>query len=335
MSNLTPTIISNNLSRLGVIETEPASLPTLFPQTGAIAPRVSVAMITYNHEAYLSRAIEGVLQQQTDFPFELVIGEDCSTDGTRAICRDFAAKYPDKIVLRLREKNVGMLENFRQVYDCCRGEFIAICEGDDYWTSPRKLQRQVAAMETNPQWSASFHRVIVTDTHHQEPDILQPANDTAGEVTLDMIAAENGIPTCSFLIRRTTLPRLPEWYPSLGKIGDWPLFILAASRGPIGYLPDVMAVHLRHSAGVWTSLHVIDQLDHILHALTYLEIQCEEPLRSVVATGRRKYLANFLQSHGGELERLRKIERRYRALQLHKLAAIGKWFKDCWRPSGQ
>jgi len=296
---------------------------------------ISVAMITYNHERYLAQAIEGVLQQQTDFPIEIVIGEDCSSDRTRAICQEYAARYPDQIVLLLRDKNVGMLENFRQVYDRCRGEFIAICEGDDYWTSPQKLQQQVSAMTAHPSWSASFHRVLVTDTHHQEPDVLQPNGETASEVTLEMITAENGIPTCSFLIRRSALPKLPDWYPQLGKIGDWPLFILAAAQGPIGYLSDVMAVHLRHSAGVWTSLDVIEQWDHALRALTVLELHCDEPLRSMVVTGRRKFLGNFVQSHSGELARLRKIERRYRGLQLHRFAAIGKWFKDFWRPGSK
>ena len=92
---------------------------------------VSVCMITYNHEAYIAQAIEGVLMQQTDFPIELVIGEDCSTDRTRAICLEYQQRHPGIIRLALRERNIGMMPNFVQTLQACEGKYIALCEGDD------------------------------------------------------------------------------------------------------------------------------------------------------------------------------------------------------------
>ena len=110
-------------------------------------PVVSVNMITYNHEPYIREAIEGVMMQQTDFEFELIIGEDCSQDKTREICFEYQKKYPDKIRVLWWHENVSKLGgNSRRVFARCRGEFIALCEGDDYWIDPLKLQKQVDVM---------------------------------------------------------------------------------------------------------------------------------------------------------------------------------------------
>ena len=103
-------------------------------------------MITYNHEKFIAEAIEGVVMQKTNFQFELVIGEDCSTDNTRAICIEYQKKYPDIIRLRLPETNQGMMLNWINNINSGRGKYIALCDGDDYWTDPYKLQKQVDFM---------------------------------------------------------------------------------------------------------------------------------------------------------------------------------------------
>jgi len=114
------------------------------------SPLVSVWMTTYNHEPYIARAIEGVLMQETAFPIELVIGEDCSTDRTREIVMDYQKRRPDVIRVITSDRNVGLFENDRRVNQALRGEYVAFCEGDDYWTHPRKLQMQVDIMEADP-----------------------------------------------------------------------------------------------------------------------------------------------------------------------------------------
>jgi len=107
-------------------------------------------MITYNHEPYITQAIEGVLMQKTDFPFELVIGEDCSTDGTRERVLAYQKKYPGIIRVITSKQNVGMKKNGRRTEQACNGKYIAFCEGDDYWHNPNKLQLQVNYLETHP-----------------------------------------------------------------------------------------------------------------------------------------------------------------------------------------
>lgn len=117
-------------------------------------------MLTYNQERYINEAIRSVMLQETNFPFELVIGNDASTDCTGTICADWQKKYPEQIVLFNRKKNLGLQQNFIQTYAQCRGQYIAICEGDDFWTDKRKLQIQADFLDTHPDYSTCFHRVI-------------------------------------------------------------------------------------------------------------------------------------------------------------------------------
>ena len=114
-------------------------------------PLVSVHMITYNHELYIAQAVEGVLRQQTDFPFELVIGEDCSTDRTREIVLEHQKKHPETIRVITGERNVGASANELRTDKACRGKYVAYCEGDDYWHHPLKLQKQVDYLELHPE----------------------------------------------------------------------------------------------------------------------------------------------------------------------------------------
>lgn len=152
---------------------------------------VSVCMITYNHENYIAQAIEGVLMQQTNFDIELVIGEDCSTDKTRDICMEYASKYHTIIRLLRRKENLGISKNFFNTLNKCTGKYIAICEGDDYWTDPLKLQKQVDFMEMNPEYSVCFHRYDIYDETNKQfrsdaCGIYLNECDKNKEVTIDM-----------------------------------------------------------------------------------------------------------------------------------------------------
>lgn len=115
-------------------------------------PLVSVWVITFNQEAYLENTLNGILMQKVNFNYEIVIGEDCSTDNTKEICINFQKKYPEKIKLILNEKNIGMISNFIQTAKACKGKYVAFCEGDDYWVDPLKLQTQVDFLEANPEY---------------------------------------------------------------------------------------------------------------------------------------------------------------------------------------
>jgi len=127
-------------------------------------PLVSICCITYNHRDYIKRALDGFIMQKTDFNYEICLGEDESDDGTREQCQDYAEQYPDKIRLFLRSReDVIKLDgratgryNFIATLNECRGKYIAICEGDDYWTDPNKLQKQVDFLEANPDYSVGY-----------------------------------------------------------------------------------------------------------------------------------------------------------------------------------
>ena len=121
-------------------------------------PLLSIVTITYNHEPYIRKCIEGVLMQQVNFPIEFIIAEDCSTDGTLAICKEYAEKYPDFIKIITSENNVGALQNEVRAINVANGKYLAFCEGDDYWTDPLKLQKQVDFLENNLDYSVCFTR---------------------------------------------------------------------------------------------------------------------------------------------------------------------------------
>lgn len=121
---------------------------------------VSIVCITYNHEPYLRQALEGFLMQETDFPVEIILAEDCSTDGTRAICEEYAEKYPGKIKYIYRDHNVGYNENEYEAMCTATGKYIAYCEGDDYWTDSLKLKKQVDFLESHPDYSVCWHRCM-------------------------------------------------------------------------------------------------------------------------------------------------------------------------------
>lgn len=123
-----------------------------------MTPLLSIVTITYNHESFIAQTIEGVLMQQVNFPIEFIIAEDCSTDSTRAICQQYAEQYPELIRLIPSESNVGAIANERRAMLAAKGKYIAFCEGDDYWTDPLKLQKQVDFLESHPDYSVTFHR---------------------------------------------------------------------------------------------------------------------------------------------------------------------------------
>ena len=124
---------------------------------------VSVAVITYNHEKYIRQALDSILMQQTVFDFEIVIGEDCSTDNTREIIQSYQIKYPERIKLVTSESNVGPMPNVVRTYKACRGKYIAVLEGDDYWIDPLKLEKQVDLLEANPEFSMCFTDRSIVD----------------------------------------------------------------------------------------------------------------------------------------------------------------------------
>jgi glycosyltransferase involved in cell wall biosynthesis len=213
--------------------------------------KVSVWMITYNHDRYIAQAIDSVLMQRVNFDYELVIGEDCSTDRTREIVLEYQKRYPGRIHLVLPEKNVGPFWNFFQTFQACRGEYLACLEGDDYWTSPQKLQKQVDYMDIHPECTLCHHNVIElyeNGSREPHPHHLQDQKQVS---TLEDLWEMNFIASCSTMLRRHPVQNIPKWFINLPWT-DWGLFVLAAQKGNIGYLNEMMGVHRVHAAGTWS-----------------------------------------------------------------------------------
>lgn len=139
--------------------------------------KVSVAIITYNHEKYIEKAIRSVLAQKTSFSLEIIVSDDCSGDGTPAVIQKLQKENSDCIVPILRKKNVGMKRNSIETLKACKGEYAAFLEGDDYWTDSQKLQKQVDFLEEHRDYAATYHACKVID--HQETEIELPGTFTA------------------------------------------------------------------------------------------------------------------------------------------------------------
>jgi glycosyltransferase involved in cell wall biosynthesis len=233
--------------------------------------KVSVAMMTYNHERYIAQAINSVLMQNVSFDYELVIGEDCSTDNTRNIVVEFRDRYPDKIRLVLSDTRVGGHKNAARIREACQGQYIAVLDGDDYWTCPDKLQKQVDFMDSHPEYAACFHDAIaIYEDGSSEPHNYCPAN-LKERITVEDLLVADYIPSCGLVCRRELVGKFPDWVDTL-KMGDWPAAIFLAQHGQIEYINEVMATYRIHAGGVWSRLSAVERLQANLEFYTRINV---------------------------------------------------------------
>ena len=230
------------------------------------SPKVSVSLITYNQERIVAQAIESAVGQETSFDYEVVIGEDASTDRTREIVLGYAARHPDRIRLVLQEENRGLVKNRLDTFLACRGEYVALLDGDDYWTSREKLAKQARFLDDHPECSIVFHdaRVLLTDGSFCEANYTRP--DHPPSTTIDQLFETNFIATCSVMLRRSAVPHIPDWYAT-SFLEDWPLYVLFADRGQIGYLAEPMGVYRFHERGLWSGLDPVARLERVVEFL--------------------------------------------------------------------
>jgi glycosyltransferase involved in cell wall biosynthesis len=245
-----------------------------FPhQMQNVKPVVSVCVQTYNHGVYIKECLDGIIRQKTDFPIEILLGEDESDDGTRDICVEYAEKYPGKIRLFLHSrKNVMHINGrptgrFNLLYNLhnARGKYIALCEGDDYWTDPFKLQKQVDFLEANPDYAICFHNVFIDEGNGSSKPFFAKSRENPENgplpprpiTTIMDMAMGNYIYTTSAVHRNYHLNDDLVLLEKT-KVGDWPLHMLNARKGKIRYLPDIMAAYRKHGGGVWSSQNTTD-----------------------------------------------------------------------------
>lgn len=203
---------------------------------------VSVAMISFNHEKYIEQALESVLMQKTNFKFEIIIGDDCSTDKTQEIVSKYCNKYPGLIKGILRNKNIGALNNVYDVFTRCKGKYIAILEGDDYWTSNTKLQKQFEVLEHNPQLSAVAHKRIVVDVNNNALDNFVDKIDQNYKPIYkinDFIKQGFGFSTSTILMKNIFMGAEEIYrkvYCTSNIIGDYTLSFLLLDKGNVEIL---------------------------------------------------------------------------------------------------
>lgn len=225
---------------------------------------VSVILVTYQHERFITQAIESVLAQRTRGAWELLISDDASTDGTRAIIERFAAQQPDRVRAFFSDRNLKSNEVTLRALRAARGRFVAFLDGDDYWTSNDKLQQQVEFLDQHVRCTMCFHNVAV---FRSDDGPAAPLEFTARwlptAIELQTLLESNYVPGCSAMIRREVLQDIPAWYEH-APFGDWPLYVLAAEHGSIGFLPQVMGAYRLHDEGLWSGAPRWSQLEQVV-----------------------------------------------------------------------
>lgn len=222
-------------------------------------PLVSVVMIAYNQESFIQKAIDSILCQNTIFPYELIISEDCSTDKTRDICLEYSQKYPSKINLILQKQNIGMIHNFSQAIHLARGRYIAFCEGDDFWTHPQKLQMQCDFLENNSAFSGAYTKVDYVDAENHKIGTSPELLGGFEAIDFNYLVQKNVVHTCSFIFRKDILNNTVYSILDRTPIPDYALFLSTALEGKIAYFQCISAAY-RKNAGVsatWTHSNLI------------------------------------------------------------------------------
>lgn len=219
-------------------------------------PLVSICCLTYNHETYIKQCLDGFLMQKTNFPFEILIHDDASVDNTQNIIKNYELKHSDIIKPIYQKENqyskgIGVSRVYQ--FPRAKGKYIAMCEGDDYWIDPYKLQKQVDFLETHPEYVFSFHDSIILNQRTGEKRMRIGDRQIDNTVDLNSLIIQNNIPTASIVFRNfLDYAQLPDWIGKISK-GDYGLCVLLAEEGPGKYLPEAMSVYRIHEGGVWSS----------------------------------------------------------------------------------
>lgn len=212
-----------------------------------VQPKLSIVSVSYNQENYIRQTLEGFIAQKTDFDVEIIIADDCSTDSTARIIEEYAVKFPKLFKPILRTANVGAQVNVIDALKHAEGDYIALCEGDDYWTDPQKLQKQVDFLEAHPTYAVCFHPVSVVFEDKVKKNVIYPILNDDIVLDVDELLKWNFIQTNSVVYRRQQYNAIPDYILPL----DWYLHLFHAQFGKIGYIDEVMSVYRRHEAGLW------------------------------------------------------------------------------------
>jgi glycosyltransferase involved in cell wall biosynthesis len=241
-------------------------------------PLVSVLMITYKHEEFLAQAIHSIMAQQTGFGVQLLVGDDLPSEISIAIGEGLAKQYPERVLYFKRTKNLGVQPNFVDLYNKTEGsKYLAVCEGDDFWIDPLKLQKQVDFLEQNEDFALCFHETEVQFFDKKEEPYLLNENLEKDVFTIKDLIGEDEIwfmATASTCYRREAVGAFPDWFLK-SKSGDIPMHILTARNGKIKFLNEKMGVYRKHSGGHSLTDHTDDEAFLRNRIMMYSELNRE------------------------------------------------------------
>jgi glycosyltransferase involved in cell wall biosynthesis len=292
--------------------------------------KVSVLVMTYNHANFITQTLDSVLMQQVNFNYEILISEDCSTDGTRDIVIEYQKRFPHKIRLLLSQQNIRSNAIVVRGINAAQGEYIALLDGDDYWTSPDKLQKQVDFLDNHPECSLCFHNAqVFYEDGSKEPWNWTPA-DQKEFSTLEDIWMGNFIATCSTMFRRGLFGEVPDWYDSFFPITDWPLHILNAEQGKIGYINEVMGAYRYHTGGLYSSFEEFKKLEKTLEFYQKINKDLKFKYDKIINMAISKYFYEWAEEYEnrGDIERARICFKNYlKGKFINKDISMGKIVK--------
>lgn len=215
-------------------------------------PLLSIGLLCYNQEDYILDALKGVAMQEVNFEYELVIGDDCSTDRTLQLIEEYLPVSGIRNYRILpRPENLGMQLNWKDIILQSRGKYIAPLEGDDFWTDRHKLQTQMDVIARHPGCAGSFHNTEERYNDENRPSFLYIRNDLPTEIRAAHFLKINLMPTCSIIYRSELLKNAPEWLFSMEMV-DWPMNMYCCLDAPFIYVPKVMGVHRLHDKSIWS-----------------------------------------------------------------------------------
>jgi glycosyltransferase involved in cell wall biosynthesis len=239
------------------------------------APKISVLMVTYNHEPYIAKALDSVFAQQHDYSYEVVLGDDASTDRTYEIIQHYSQLHPGKINLIRHPTNVGHSNNYRRLLDECRGDYIAFLDGDDYWTDPEKLKKQISFLDENPEYVLSCHRFrqhfIREDRVEDDlyPDLYEDKPD-GFVMDRETFFSNWVVQTLAVVVRRSAVtPEIPG-FRRYQHFTDMHIFFSVLLHGK-GYAHGFFGgVYNMHGHGLWSKLDKYQQFEFNAHVLSEL-----------------------------------------------------------------
>jgi glycosyltransferase involved in cell wall biosynthesis len=237
--------------------------------------RVTALVMTYNHLAVIEQAVESAIAQEVDGEYEILIADDCSTDGTPEIVGSYRDRFPELIRLLPLERNMGENEVRARGTRAARGAYVALLDGDDYWTSAQKLRKQIEYLDRRPECAICFHNAtVVYEDGSEEAHPFHSVNPTQRlsrsvppeTSVLQDVAAGNFMQTSSVMFRNGLIDEFPEWY-FRARIPDWPFHVLNAEHGRIGYIDEVLSAYRVHGGGAWS-----DRISHYREPKDLLDI---------------------------------------------------------------